>query len=241
MNKDHILKEIDRTAQENNGIPLGMRRFAKETGIKPSDWLGKYWTKWGDALIEAGYSPNKMQSAIDKDLLMEQVIAFIREIGRFPTFADFRLKAHNTDGFPSHNTISLRLGRKPEMVSTILKYCEGKPDLLDVIQICEEVSNTLGHEIEQYSKESGIEFGYVYLMKSGRFYKIGRSAEVERRGYEIGIKLPETLQIVHKIRTDDPTGIEDYWHKRFQDRRRRGEWFELSSTDVGAFKRRKFM
>ena len=54
MNKEHILKEIDRTAKENNGTPLGSARFAKETGITKSDWLGKYWTKWSDAVIEAG-------------------------------------------------------------------------------------------------------------------------------------------------------------------------------------------
>lgn len=78
-------------------------------------------------------------------------------------------------------------------------------------------------------------------MKSGRFYKIGSSRNVERRNYELGIKLPEDLNILHKIRTDDPVGIENYWHNRFKDKRKQGEWFELSSGDVTAFRRRKFM
>ena len=34
IKKEHILSEIKRTATENNGKPLGTRRFEKETGIK---------------------------------------------------------------------------------------------------------------------------------------------------------------------------------------------------------------
>jgi hypothetical protein len=78
-------------------------------------------------------------------------------------------------------------------------------------------------------------------MKSGRFYKIGSSKNVERRNYELGIRLPEDLAILHKIRTDDPIGIENYWHNRFQAKRKQGEWFDLSNEDISAFKRRKFM
>ncbi|MGP7977551.1 MAG: GIY-YIG nuclease family protein, partial [Desulfobaccales bacterium] len=59
MEKDYILKEIIRTTKENTGVPLGRLRFKNETGIKISDWYGKYWAKWGDAIREAGYEPNK--------------------------------------------------------------------------------------------------------------------------------------------------------------------------------------
>lgn len=83
--------------------------------------------------------------------------------------------------------------------------------------------------------------GFVYLMKSGHFYKVGRSNSAGRREYELAIQLPEKAITVHTIRTDDPVGIEEYWHKRFDSKRKNGEWFALEASDVAAFRRRKFM
>lgn len=85
------------------------------------------------------------------------------------------------------------------------------------------------------------QIGYVYLMKSGKHYKIGRSNAPGRRQYELAIQLPDPVVAVHTIKTDDPAGIEKYWHQRFGDRRKNGEWFELRREDVSAFRRRTFM
>ena len=78
-------------------------------------------------------------------------------------------------------------------------------------------------------------------MKHGKFYKIGRSNSSGRRNYELKIQMPEQVSLIHEIKTDDPVGIEEYWHKRFESKRKSGEWFELNSSDIKTFKRRKFM
>lgn len=84
MDKEHIIKEIQRTAKGTGGIPLGIQRFFSETGIKIADWFGKYWATWSEAVSEAGFSPNKLQGAIDIAVLFDKYIQLVRELGHLP-------------------------------------------------------------------------------------------------------------------------------------------------------------
>lgn len=241
MDKEHILSEIKRTTIENNGVPLGIGRFAKETGINQWDWRGKYWTKWSDAIAEAGYSnPNKLQTAYPDDLLLKKLTELTQELGHFPNSTERRLKGYQDKNFPTHNTFS-RFGNKNDLIQAVLKFCDKHNINTEVIDICRAaIVNEEPRQIEK-EKQEEIEYGFVYLMKSGNHFKIGKSNCAERREFELRILLPEKLELIHKIKTDDPFGIERYWHERFKDKRERGEWFNLSTSDVRAFKRRKTM
>jgi hypothetical protein len=50
MQKEHIFQEIRRTADAKHGAALGKKTFYAETGIKESDWQGKFWARWSDAV-----------------------------------------------------------------------------------------------------------------------------------------------------------------------------------------------
>lgn len=83
--------------------------------------------------------------------------------------------------------------------------------------------------------------GYVYMLRSGGRYKIGKATDPSRRFREVRLELPDETHQVHSIPTDDPTGIEKYWHQRFAAKRiRNTEFFTLDANDVKAFKRRKY-
>jgi len=241
ITKADILSEIARTAKANGGVPLGRSQFFASTGIKKTD-CGRYWARWGDAIREAGLTPNKLKTPYPDDYLLERLATMTRELGRVPTSPEIRLRHHRDKTFPDDRVFD-RIGRKRELVAKLIAFCQQRPEYDDVLGLC--LSANLPERERGDSADSGDEkevvFGYVYLLKSGRFYKIGRSNAVGRRERELAIQLPEKAAAVHSIKTDDPPGIEDYWHRRFADRRKNGEWFELTARDVTAFKRRKFM
>jgi len=238
VDKQHILDEIRRTAKANSGEPYGSQRFQTETGIKKSDWYGKFWVRWGDALREAGLTPNRMAEAYDEDVLIAKLISLIRELGQFPVEGDLRMKGRNDPEFPSHTSFR-RLGSKNQRVLKGTEYCRRRQGFQDVLNLC---PNGVDRKQQSREKDAGTEeIGFVYLIKSGRYYKIGRSNSSGRREYELAIQLPEKANKVHEIRTDDPVGIEAYWHNRFESKRKNGEWFELAPLDIKAFRRRKFM
>ncbi|HEV3145124.1 MAG TPA: GIY-YIG nuclease family protein [Gemmataceae bacterium] len=239
MNKEHIIREIKRTAAENGGVPLGFRRFFTETGIKRADWEGVYWARWADAVREAGLTANQLSAAHDESNLLNRYAELAVQLGRLPTSADLKLRCRGKGDFPSEK--AFRRWTKAELVKELLEHCEKNGELKQVEGWCQEYLAGVRVPADDGDAEPEIEFGFVYLFKSGRYYKIGKTNSVGRRQYELDIQLPERATTVHEIRTDDPDGIEGYWHKRFAAKRKNGEWFELDAADIAAFKRRKIM
>lgn len=234
LSKNDILTEIRRTAKANNGIPLGRGRFEKETGIKPYDWE-KYWIRFSDAQREAGFEPNKLTSAYSNSYLIEKIIVLIRRIGRFPVYGDLKMESRNNPNFPNAKSFFETKQQKRALAGKVIEYCESKQEYQDVVNICQSIAEQPVQDINP--NDLNYEIGEVYLFKSGHYYKIGKTNDTVRRGAELRIQLPEKMDLIHSIKTDDPSGIEAYWHNRFEVKRKNGEWFDLTSSDVKAFKR----
>jgi hypothetical protein len=235
MDKQHILDEIRRTAKANGDKPLGIRRFKAQTGIAESDWSGKHWVRWGDALIEAGYKPNTLQQAYDEEFVIGKLVELIQTLGHYPVVREMKMLTGGGTGFPSHRVFQ-RVGRKHELAQKAVDYCRKQGGLDEVIAICEPIA-----EMEPKESSDESDDGFVYLIRSGKndLYKIGRSNDPDVRRANLATGNPAELSIVHKIQTDDSVGIEDYWHRRFFKNRVRpdAEWFKLKTADVKVFKR----
>ena len=238
MNKQEILDAIKRVAAATGKAP-GSQRLETETGLRKSDWYPRLWLRWGDALREAGFQPNTMSASFADDHLISKYIDLARELGRFPLEGDLVVKRQKDKTFPNSGAFS-KLGSKHERAKRILEYCTSRQGYDDVIALSSAVIATQPHRDEP-SASNDQAAGYVYLIKHGsrREYKIGFTNNPLRREGEIRIELPEQIEPIHVIKTDDPAGIEAYWHRRFKEKRLNSEWFKLGADDVRVFKRWK--
>ena len=230
-----IVEEIRKFAAANAGQAPGVRKFERETGIRQSAWRGIFWARWGDAVREAGLEPNPKQGKFNEEFLLAKVAEACRQLAKFPTAMEIRIYQQTNKEFPNVKTYKEHFRSWtliPERLVEWAKATEGQADIALLLE--DRVANA------KVFAAKPVREGLVYLIQSGAHYKIGRSDEIERRVKEIRIALPEKATLVHSIRTDDPPGIEAYWHRRFADRRANGEWFKLTKADIAAFKRRKY-
>jgi hypothetical protein len=214
MDKEHILNEIKRTTISNGGIPLGMDRFLKETGIRITNWKGKYWINWSDAVKEAGFVPNDFKQSYEDEFLLSKVASYIRILGHFPQIAELKIQRNKDPSFPDEGAFR-RWGTKVFFAKAVYEWCENKAEWNDVAALCYELQSQAIEKPVNIEEDAPEPNGFVYLMKSGKHYKIGRTNAIDRRQYEIGLQLPLGITPIHNIATDDASGIEAYWHNRF--------------------------
>jgi len=237
MKSDHpdkpiIVSEIRRLATELGKAP-GVTVFTQMSGIAQHRWYGKIWPRWSDALAEAGFGGNELQGRFDSATVLRKVVEAAVQLGRVPTTPEMKILRQSDESFPNPKTVSAHLGNRSELIEKIRLFCAQDPALEDLL-------NCLPPPSKQRQSASKEVFGWVYLLKSGPHYKVGRSDAIEKRIRQISVALPESVNLIHAIETDDPVGIEAYWHKRFASKRLNGEWFKLDARELAAFRRRKF-
>ena len=125
MKKEHILDEIRGNAQANGGLPLGGLAFYKQTDIKESDGAGTFWARWNDAVREAGFEPNQKRGAFAEDYVIEKFVALMREIGRFRTVTELRMKKLSDPTVPNSKVYE-RFRSQPQLAAKIAEYATGR-------------------------------------------------------------------------------------------------------------------
>ncbi len=244
VTKEEIVEHIKRIARAEGSAP-GRQRFEAVTGVKRHEWYGLHWARWGDALKDAGLTANGFQGQFDKEHVLNAYVSLIAKLGRVPTEGDIRIERRANDSFPSHSTLANHIGLRRDRLVAALDHVRQHGLGQEAAKILSEAIEALppaSNEEDVVERLGPVATGYVYMLKSGNFYKIGKTNSIDRRQYEIGLQLAEVLEPIHSIETDDPSGIEAYWHNRFKDKRMNGEWFNLDASDVRAFRlRKKFM
>jgi len=236
VSKDEILAEIRRCATENDGRPLGRDVFERETGIRETDWAGKYWIRWNDAVSEAGFTPNERQGQIhSNEDLLKMLADLSLELDHFPIRNELRMRKRSHSEFPNESVIVRRIGDRRNQLLAVREFSLNTEGYTEVAEMCAVELIKLPEEAQIDGVDS--EFGYVYMIRMDKWHKIGKATNILKRTGELRITLPSKETLIHTIETDDPYGVENYWHRRFADRQTNGEWFLLTSDDVRSFKK----
>lgn len=74
--------------------------------------------------------------------------------------------------------------------------------------------------------------GYVYVLRSGDFIKIGKSKNVDQRLTQISPKTPMPVTLLHTIACDDMSWAEAQLHRHYAHYRTNGEWFLLPQAEL---------
>jgi hypothetical protein len=233
MTKEEIIVRLQELASHRGGH-ISFDAFLEETGLK-HHWLRgqDWWSAWNNLLAEAGLTTRPFaKPATPLPEVVHAVAVLAERLDRWPKDDDIKREKKRNHAFPSLKVVA-RFRRTGELARGMAAYGGRMSELAKDHLVAGP--NTAEEPIDEKVK------GYVYLLRSGRRYKIGKSTDPSRRYREVRLELPDETHQVHTIATDDPAGIERYWHARFAEKRvRNTEFFQLDGADVRAFKRRKY-
>jgi len=122
----------------------------------------------------------------------------------------------------------------------------------DALRILRGLSKEQQDEIEQTIKQDYIKeqkaitekskprkkakkAGYIYLLESGGLYKIGRTANFQRRMVTYKTESPLPVKVISSFHTSDTIEAEESLLEEFKEKRERGEWFALDDKDIQRF------
>ena len=74
--------------------------------------------------------------------------------------------------------------------------------------------------------------GYIYLLRQGDIFKIGRSKNPSERRRVHNNTSPVEVSLEHKLHVIDMESAESWLHRRFKQKLIKNEWFRLTPEDV---------
>jgi len=162
----------------------------------------------------------------DDELRIESATA----AGRFFPFAIFLHRQENGLIAPSDQEgFIFTSGEYSEIRRRLDKFYELVPD--DDIQ---DYNSTKSDKLStRYEKQKPKPVpGYIYVVRSGEYYKVGRTSNLEQRMKTFRTTLPAGTELVFTIKVSDTRSAETEIHTSLNESRINGEWFNLSESDI---------
>ena len=225
-----------------NGGKISFRSFIEEAGI-PQQRLRKalWFPGWNKFLQEIGLSTKEFfNERTPNSDIVSAVAELVKRLKHWPTEDEFVKEKKVNSAFPDVSLI--RRAKKSGTLRLHLEHYRPEDETCAIVRDIAKRLPVAANEDEADDSDTSMRVqGFVYMLRNGRRYKIGFTNSPVRRFREVRIELPDETIQVHTIPTDDPKGIEDYWHRRFASKQIRDtEFFELDANDIRAFKRRKY-
>lgn len=195
---------------EVNGVPL----IASTSGFF-SDMMNPN-PRFGDSLgtvkiptqVIEKYSASQIAQALDEAAALVDVVSFEEQVD---TFGD-------VNGRVNPNHVSL-------MESYMDLSSTAKSHLSDEAR---EAISEIRDAMRDEADLSPTEEGYVYLAKMDTgHHKIGYSVKPFERIKHFDTQMPVSVELAYKFPTDNPVMAEKMLHRRYDEYRVNGEWFEL--------------
>lgn len=135
------------------------------------------------------------------------------------------------------------------MVISIDEHTPLKKDIELVIDCCKRYLSIPEKELKEYesqitqkkqinnikSKEKIINktSGFIYFLQDDmKRIKIGKTINLNRRIFDLNVKLPSPLKLIHYIKSEDIDKEEKQIHQKYSKHRLQGEWFNLPKGTI---------
>jgi hypothetical protein len=133
------------------------------------------------------------------------------------------------------NEFELNIQDKKEIIENTKNY-----DKYYILNIIKDMEVKSSNEFKSPYKKN--QNGWVYFLKEEltNSTKIGRTKDLNKRINNLGLILPFETELVFSIKCVDHFYAEIEFQKFFKDKRRNGEWFDLTEKDINWIKNGKY-
>lgn len=85
-------------------------------------------------------------------------------------------------------------------------------------------------------KQSNPGFIYIIRAEDSSIYKIGKTKDMTKRMYQFDKQYPFNIELYTYFKSNDISNDEKSLHKQFEDKKQKGEWFQLDEYDLEIIK-----